>query len=245
MGAMASQIISLTSVYSTIYSDANQRKHQSSALLAFVRGIHRWPVNSPHKWPVTRKMFPFDDVMMITLKLQGRNRSDLPRLRILITLMTNKIFVMLCSFFSFWYNFGVLKQDKFEVSHYFLENCWKKFHHIWHDDVLWQGFLYIYDIRPWLRGPLGKEMSWHSKRAGFCIYYSVQKTSWLFAWWRHQMETFSALLALCAGNSSVSGEFPSQRPVTRSFDVFFDLRLNKRLSKQSWGWWFEPIMTSL
>ena len=53
------------------------------------------------------------------------------------------------------------------------------------------------------------------------------------------METFSALLALCAGNSPVTGEFPAQRPVTRSFDVFFDLRLNKRLSKQSWGWWFE------
>ena len=53
------------------------------------------------------------------------------------------------------------------------------------------------------------------------------------------METFSALLALCAGNSPVTGEFPAQRPVTRSFDVFFDLRLNKRLSKQSWSWWFE------
>ena len=53
------------------------------------------------------------------------------------------------------------------------------------------------------------------------------------------METFSALLALCAGNSLVIGEFHSQRPVTRTFDVFFDLRLYKRLSKQSWGWWFE------
>ena len=50
------------------------------------------------------------------------------------------------------------------------------------------------------------------------------------SWWRHQMETFSTLLALCAGNSPVTGEFPAQRPVTRSFDVFFDLRLNKRLS---------------
>ena len=58
-------------------------------------------------------------------------------------------------------------------------------------------------------------------------------------WWRHQMETFSALLAICAGNSPVTGELPAQRPVTRSFDIFFDLRLNKRLSKQWWGWWFE------
>ena len=68
MGAIASQITSLTIVYSTIYSDADQRKHQSSASLAFVRGIHRGPVNSPHKWPVTRKMFPFDDVIMIWKK---------------------------------------------------------------------------------------------------------------------------------------------------------------------------------
>ena len=64
-------------------------------------------------------------------------------------------------------------------------------------------------------------------------------------WWRHQMETFSALLAIWAGNSPVSGEFPAQRPVTRSFDIFFDLRLNKRLSKQSWGWWFETLSCPL
>ena len=52
------------------------------------------------------------------------------------------------------------------------------------------------------------------------------------------METFSALLAIYAENSPVTGEFPAQRPVTRNFDVFFDLRLNKRVSKQSGGWWF-------
>ena len=55
------------------------------------------------------------------------------------------------------------------------------------------------------------------------------------------METFSALLAICAGNSPVSGEFPAQRPVTRSFDIFFDVRLIKRLSKHSRGWWFETL----
>ena len=64
MGAMASLITSLTIVYSTVYSNTEQRKHQSSAPLAFVWGIHRGPVNSPHKWPVTRKMFPFDGVIM-------------------------------------------------------------------------------------------------------------------------------------------------------------------------------------
>ena len=64
MSALASQITSLTIVYSTDYPGADQRKHQSSASLAFVRGIHRWPVNSPHKGLVTWKMFPFDDVIM-------------------------------------------------------------------------------------------------------------------------------------------------------------------------------------
>ena len=64
MTTMASQITSLTSVYPTINSGADQRKHQSSASLAFVWGIHRWPVNSPHKGPVTRKTFTFDDVIM-------------------------------------------------------------------------------------------------------------------------------------------------------------------------------------
>ena len=65
MTMLASQIISLTVVYSIVYSGVNQRKHQSSASLAFVREIHRGPVNFPHKWPVTRKMFPFDDVIMM------------------------------------------------------------------------------------------------------------------------------------------------------------------------------------
>ena len=67
-----------------------------------------------------------------------------------------------------------------------------------------------------------------------------RETEWLIeTWWRHQMETFSALLVLCVGNSPVNGEFPAQRPVTRSFDIFFDPHPNTRLSKQSWGWWFE------
>ena len=69
IGAIASQITSLTIVYSTVYSEADQRKHQSSASLAFVWRIHRGPVNSPHKWPVTRKMSPFDDVIMFWTNL--------------------------------------------------------------------------------------------------------------------------------------------------------------------------------
>ena len=92
---------------------------------------------------------------------------------------------------------------------------------------------------------------WSTRNCSKYGYYWYDNQSrWLpnqcgLPWWRHQMETFSALLALCAGNSPVPGEFPSQRPVTRSFDVFFDLRLNKRLSTQSWGWWFETQSRSL
>ena len=70
-------------------------------------------------------------------------------------------------------------------------------------------------------------------------------SKWWHSWWRHQMEIFSALLAICAGNSPVTGEFPTQRPVTRSFDVYFDLRPKERLSKQWWGWWFETLSRSL
>ena len=75
--------------------------------------------------------------------------------------------------------------------------------------------------------------------------YPKGADSSLFTWWRHQMETFFVLLAICAGNSPVPGEFPTQRPVTRSFDVYFDLRPNKRLSKQSLGWWFETLSPPL
>ena len=71
MDTIASQITSLTIVYSTVHSGTDQRKHQSPASLAFVWEINRWPVNFPHKWPVTRKMFPFDDVIMAVSGIYG------------------------------------------------------------------------------------------------------------------------------------------------------------------------------
>ena len=80
---------------------------------------------------------------------------------------------------------------------------------------------------------------------GFLL--TTAKLWWIsyLSWWRHQMETFSALLAICAGNSPVPGEFLAKMPVARSFDVFFDLGLNKRLRKQSWSWWFETLSRPL
>ena len=97
----------------------------------------------------------------------------------------------------------------------------------------WMCFFEFFQLLPWVQRPL-------EFRCRNCRESNSKST-----WWRHQMETFSASLAICAGNSPVPGEFPAQWPVTRSFDVFFDLRLNKRLSKQPWGWWFETPAWSL
>ena len=102
---------------------------------------------------------------------------------------------------------------------------------------------------------------WSLKLTKYMLLWSYYEKAWAFVlnviiqmmdgqmetciWWHHQMETFSALLALCEGKFLVTGEFPSQRPVTQSFDVFFGLCLNKWLSKQWWGWWFETPSHSL
>ena len=97
-------------------------------------------------------------------------------------------------------------------------------------------------ISCWWYDPGYSNMS--SEKTRMCPSYiitivTVDNWGSLFPWWHHQMKAFSALLAVCAGNSWVTGEFPSQRPATQSFDVFFDLSLNKRLSKQPRRWWFE------
>ena len=89
----------------------------------------------------------------------------------------------------------------------------------------------------WLDSVTDTQSRMHCILAPFDIYQSVL----LDTWWRHQMETFSTLLAIYAGNSPVTGEFPAQRPVTQSFGVFFDRTPNKWLSKQSRGWWFETL----
>ena len=96
MGVIALQITSLRIVYSTVYSSADQRKHQSSRSLAFVQGIHRWPVDSPHKWPVMRKMFPFDDVIMY-----GDDQGS--------GLLRNPHVIMHASYFQTWYPIEVME----------------------------------------------------------------------------------------------------------------------------------------
>ena len=108
--------------------------------------------------------------------------------------------------------------------------------------------LLVYKMRHMRLGDCAQWLWWlgrllRAERA--CGRWYLHLLDLFISWWRHQMETFSELLTICAGNSPVTGEFTAQRPVTRSFDVFFDLRLNKRLNKQSWGWWFETLLRPL
>ena len=180
MGTIASQITSLTMVFSIVYSDADKRKHQSFASLALERGIHRRPVNSPHKWPVTRKMFPFGDVIMFSKSLLIGTLQPLPIM-------------------------GINK-----------------------------AMFRLYQCNQPKNAVLGLPL--------FPGFHGVLGNRWLLF---HQMEISSALLILCVGNSPVTGEFPTQRSVTQSFDAFFELQLNKRLSKQSLDWWFETPSSSL
>ena len=176
MGTMASQITSLAIVYSTVYSGADHKKHQSSVSLAFVRGIHRWPVNSQHKGPVTRKMFPFDDVIMY-------------------------IVVVLSTFIRF--------------------------------------MRIVYSNAPGLLLWHGDNVSYRTGKKPLSqpILTACMMTS-------SNGNIFRVTGPLC-GEFTGPGEFPTQRPVTRSFDVFFDRRLNKRSSKQPRGWWLETLSCSL
>ena len=110
MGAIVSPITNLKIVYSTVYSDADKKKHQSSASLAFMRGIHRWPVNSPHKWPVTRKMFSFDDVIMSFISYWSElsalmNVKQYLSIYMYISISVRYIYSRLCMTHAFyWYN---------------------------------------------------------------------------------------------------------------------------------------------
>ena len=155
----------------------------------FVRGIHRSPVNSPHK---------------------GQWRGALR-------------FSLICVWINDWVN----NREAGDL---------RRYHAHYDVIVMWPSAN---------RDRLATRLI-PNTGLGWCVTLcSTVIPHTLTTWWRHQMETFSALLAICAGNSPVSGEFPAQRPVTRGFDVFFDLRLNKRLSKQSWGWWLETLSCSL
>ena len=105
-------------------------------------------------------------------------------------------------------------------------------------------------ISPWEFGPEKNDLAvpfelWWKMCQWNRSLFRQGASSYTGSWWRHQLETFSALLTLYAGNSPVTGEFPALRPVTRGFDVFVHLYLNKRFSKQSWSWWLKTPSRSL
>ena len=137
MGTIASHITSLTIVYSAVYSGANQRKRQSSAPLAFVRGIHRWPVNSPHKGPVTRKMFPFDDIIMNTLVTSGRSSSHPPHLTSVTQFLCNHLEAVYAEMQLDSLIVRIHNISTFEIHMYsgLNKNCWQMLCHIFYHDV--------------------------------------------------------------------------------------------------------------
>ena len=172
----------------------------------FARGIHRSPVNSPHKgqWRGAL-MFPLI-CAWINVWASNREARDLRRHRAHydVTVMYMRPILLICV--------QVTKTDVHTFPFPLL--CFSNKSST-HECTINHGI-----IKP------------------FLVVFQQNDTS-------ISLETFSVLLALCAGNSPVTGEFPSQRPVTRSFDVFFDLRPNEWLNKQSWGWWFETPSGSL
>ena len=243
MSTMASQITSLTVVYSSVYSVADERKHQSSVSLAFVRGIRRRPVNSPYKGLVTRKMFLFDDAIMI---LHWRP--------------VGQFFLGSVAVKQAW-------RIWLDISHAATSKNWY-YNHTGHTNTVYifhVHMIYDGDIWPlvcvnlamvdcgssanvntllqrwvwWPGHPTKSLLSYFlcADESIYCLRFMDRNT--FLSMMTSSYGNISALLAICAGNSPVPGECPAQRPVTRSFDVFFDLRLNKRFSKKSWGWWFE------
>ena len=129
-------------------------------------------------------------------------------------------------------------------------NIWDAIAPIWRHCNEYHCFYLIPNENNWARGQGGIVVK---KKQDIILIMLKTSEIWhkysfrleLYAWWRHQMEKFSASLALCAWSSPVTGEFLTQRPVTRSFDIFFHLCLNKRLSNQPWGWWFETLSRPL
>ena len=190
MSAMAPPSTSLTIVCSTVYSD--QREHQSSTSMAFVRGIHRWPVNSPHKKASNAE----------NVSIWWRHHVLTPR-RLFQCDITNVIV-----YITQHPILAVALLDKFGSKIYS------------YTDFLYFCFVYT-------------------------EYFKIDYMQDIIRIVTSSNGTFPTLLALCAGNTPVTNDFPPQRPVTRSFDVFFDLRLNKRLSKQSQRRWFKMPARSL
>ena len=223
MSPMVSQITSRTIVCSTVYSVADQRKHQSSASLAFVRGIHRWPVNSPHKGPVTRKMFPFDDVIMgCGCHLWLWQPLKPPVIRLWDDLSDSKIFCCLSShrfaevFLILW---GKLKK-KYRIGTTLLS---------W---ALTWGYHGI--ILEKLKYTIVQALLWrHNERHGVSNHHRLDCLFSRLLRFRSKKTSKLHVTGLCEGNSPVTGEFPAQR-ASNAQNVSIWWRHHVNSSKQPW-----------
>ena len=233
MSTMASQITCLTIVYSIFYSGVNQRKHQSSASLAFVQGIHWWPVNSPHKGPVTPKMFPFDDVIMHRDKLEKAKWKWESHCRWKHERQSN------CFQCLHWWK-GKHNEDIYIFSEHRV--CSKNYIH---------GLFYM--ILPAI--PL-KWKCHHFEEIFItgctwsCHFDNFRRSQW---WKFHQTDTISISMTdimitswnentfqisgLLCRNPLVTGEFTAQRPAIHIYDNALVVVLIKSLDKQSSGQW--------
>ena len=206
-------------VYSTVYPGADQRKHQSPASLAFVRGIHRGPVNSPHKWPVTRKLFTFDDVIMTYIDIicwKITYSTSCSRLPGDVFNINGHVGDWYHHTASLAYSIGesMTVTDTSQTDSIF-----------WQTEIIcWLCVLAIFQMYPssvsWLLMLSHKYTMMHDD----FIKWTHFPRYWPFVWGVHRSPV----------NSPHKGQ-----------DVFFDLRLNKRLSKQWWGRWFETLSCPL
>ena len=273
MVSMQSIILIVSFFFIKYHDDVVKWKH-FPRYWSFMRGIHRSPVNSPHKgqwrgalmfsliyawingWVNNREVGDLSrnrahhDVIIMTSARKGMYRSDdqmwsaglinFVFTEILWGFNSERVFILWCRH-AWWllhWLYIAWFQGKCTISKHIFSDCYLEH--------------FSQNSWPWLRCP--SMLDCKKTLCCHCLNDACQRYVWSAIqgpeptsgpWWRHQMETFSALLALCAGKSLVIGEFPAQRPLTRSFDVFLDLLLNKPLSKQSWGWWFETLSRSL
>ena len=260
MGAIASRITGVPVVYSSICSGADQRKHQSFAPLAFLRGIHWWPMKSPHKGPVTRKMFPFDHVIMCIMDV--RAITDAVKWESIV------LIIGCGQYFNHQLDFKINQCCQRPLTQFTMRNTyltasptfpWQRaLHKLGSVAVVWSK---SFEILRWILRYNANCVHYHTPEfidsrfsKSPCHTYMSFKYSYVTnirsaSWccdddvikWKH----FPRYWPFVRGIDRSPVGSPHKRPVARSFDVIYDLHLKKRLSDQSRRRWFEKPSHSL
>ena len=216
MSAMASQITTLTIVYSTVYSRRRSKKTSKHRVTGLCEGNSPVTGEFPAQRPSNAEMFPLDDVIMYRNNLKQSGQI----FNVWWKPTVNNAFNRLWTRNVLWRYIPILVNDILHLDIRSNETClfrWR-FIQICVSELYWR---------------------FENVENGLDVHFQPLDCGGYISWWCHQMEHSSTLLALCEGNPPATGGFPPQRPLTRSLDIFFDLRPNKRWSKQWWGWWFE------